>query len=348
MSDFRAFLETLGLVPPPVIVPDGKWRRCRTVDKPRKKNGSYAIDGRGGAALNWATMTEPALWRPHGESVPDFDPDALNQARREQRRKLHTATLAARAYYESLEPLRDGHPYLEAHNLDMSGCYGLRRDVDGRAWDAAMNAYLVAEGRDPLRRHPVPDGGWIVVPAFCGSTLMTVQRIAPDGGKLFYPGASPRGACYVIDRHMPAINVLCEGLATGLAIFASFSLVRVYVAFSTGNLLAVGEKMPAGMACVASDNDTATEARTGSNPGIVAATAAAQALGVGVAVPTDMPDGCSDWSDWRNARVAARIEAWTRGPHETESGIRRAVDAQLAMEIQRAATFRAPQMEGVG
>ena len=47
--------------------------------------------------------------------------------------------------------------------------------------------------------------------------------------------------------------------------------------------------LPVGLAVVAADNDQGTEVRIGTNPGIDAAQAAADAAGAGVAVPVDMP-----------------------------------------------------------
>lgn len=309
MSDFRAFLESLGLTPG-VVAPDGKWRRCRTTDKPRKRNGSYKLteDGRIGFAVNWATMSDVAIWRASADAVvPEFDAARLDRARSEARRKLIKATQAARDFYESCKPLVGGHPYLNAHDLDMTGCYGLRVDADG----------------------------WLVVPALRDGKVSTVQRISPDGEKRFWPGASVKGASYTIDRVIASITILCEGLATGLALYAAVRQSRILVAFNAGNMLAVAPKIPTGLAVVAADNDWQTEARIGSNPGVLAAQKAAEAIGCGLAVPEGIEG--SDWSDLRSEMVRARMEA--KKPRERESNIRRAVDVLIATEIGRAARF---------
>lgn len=324
MSDsFIDFCRSLGLKVN-AVVPDGKWHRCGTDAKPRSKRGAWklAVDGRIGWAWDPGLHSGAHTWRPEGSQAPDdFDPERLAAAReaaREQRRQTIEATRAARDFYEACEPLRDGHPYLEAKNLDMRGCHGLKVDRDG----------------------------WLVVPAYRGSSLATLQRIAPDGSKLYWPGASAKNATYTIERSTAALHVVCEGLATGLAIYAAVPMSRVVVAFTTSGLVAAAENLPAGLAVIAADNDVATAARTGTNPGVVAAQAAAEASGAGIAIP-DVGEASSDWCDLRNDLVAARLESWTRRSHETEQSIRRAVDAQIQSEIQRAARFRAPKMEDV-
>lgn len=316
---FGEFLRAQGLVPR-TIAPDGRWRRCPTVDKPKRRNGSYKLapDGCIGWAQNWATQAEPVVWRADGEAPPaSYDPGRMRSAWAAERGKRRQATTAARRFYAECPPLRGGHPYLEAHELDVRGCYGLRVDK----------------------------GGWLVVPAYRRGRLVSVQRIAPDGTKRFWPGASVRGACYLVERRHATITVYCEGLATGLAIYAAAPLTRIVVAFNAGNLARVLEPR-AGLAVVAADNDHETEERTGANPGLDAARAAAAALGCGVAAPDGLEAGASDWADWRMAAVRTRLEAWNRPPHQTDAAVRRAVDAEIAAAIQRNAMFVSPTHGG--
>lgn len=311
-NDFRAFLLSLGLSPGTVL-PDGRWRRCPTESHPRKKNGAYKLapDGRIGWGQDHASHTNAVTWRMdgHQEKPMPFDPAALARAHAEARRKQVMASHAAREFYaNTCQPLRDGHPYLESHGLEMAGCSGLKLDRDG----------------------------WLVVPAYRERNLMTVQRISPDGDKRFWPGAPVKGASYVVERRGASITVLCEGLATGLALFAAAPLTRILVAFNSGNLKQVA--IPhAGMLAIAADNDWKTAERVGTNPGLLAAQEAAGAFGVGVvAVPPAEMDG-SDWCDWRNEEIAKRTERRVYGSRETPLSIRRAVDAEVASAIMRAA-----------
>lgn len=311
--NFHDFLLSLGLQPASAPVPDGRWRRCRTNSHPKKKNGSFklALDGMVGFAQDFATMTSPAVWRPDRESpAPHFDAMQLRRANAEARQRQVRATQAAREFHRDCNPLIGGHPYLEAHGLDASGCYGLRVDRDG----------------------------WLVVPMFKDRNLMSVQRISPEGVKRFWKDAPVSGASYVVERPQASITVLCEGLATGLAIFNAASLTRVVVAFNSGNLSRVSVPY-AGMLTIAADNDWETEGRIGSNPGLLAAQEAAGVHGGGIAVPLDIHG--TDWCDWRIQKTVERMER--KRLHETRGDVRRAVDAELADHIARAAKFRAPK-----
>ena len=304
--NFEAFCKEAGLLPRDIVA-DGKWRRCPTCSKPRKHNGSYklAADGRIGWCMDYAVHTEPQTWRPDAGQAPQVDRAAIARRRSEERKALALATREAAEFYAGCAPLRHGHPYLTDHGLDMTGCFGLKIDRDA----------------------------WLVVPMLLDGNLVSVQRISPHGDKLFWPGASAKGASYTVERKGAPITVLCEGLATGLAIFAAAPLVRVVVGVNAGDLGAV--KKPRGLAVVASDYDHETEARTGINPGFQAAQAAADALGCGVAVPVGIQG--TDWADWRQERVADRLAHL--GKRERESDIRRAIDAKIATEMSRNAKF---------
>lgn len=307
MSEFSAFLCAAGLIPGDVV-PDGMWRRCATEAHPRKKNGSYklATDGLIGWCQNFEAHSEPLTWRSDRKSdIPRIDHAAIARRRAAARRALVEATKSARQFYVDCKPLRGGHPYLTSHKLSMAGCFGLKIDLNG----------------------------WLVIPMLIGRELASVQRISPEGEKKFWYGASVKGASYAIDRQGASVTVLCEGFATGAAIFAAAPLTRIVVAFNAGNLPNV--QIGAGMAVVAADNDHETEARLGRNPGVVAAQQAADALGCGVAIPTGITG--TDWSDFRQEVVAERLANKSR--KQRESDIRRAVDAEIAAAMMRSAKF---------
>lgn len=299
---FDEFLIAAGLLPRDVLR-DGKWRRCGTETHPKKRNGSYklAVDGLIGWCQNFELHSEPLTWRPDkAHEAPKVDVDAIARKRAAERQALIRATQAARQFYLDCKPLRDSHPYLDSHGLSMAGCFGLKVDALG----------------------------WLVVPVLLNRSLTSVQRISPTGEKLFWPGASVKGASYTVDRPHASITVICEGLATGLAIFAAAPLTRIVVAFNAGNLARV--RAPAGMVVMAADNDHATEARIGTNPGVLGAQEAAEALGCGVAAPTGIVG--TDWCDYRLETITARLAA--RGK-ERDVGLARAVDAEIAAAMMR-------------
>lgn len=307
---FAEFVQANGLQPDRIVA-DGEWHRCPTRSHPKKLNGAFRLapDGRIGWAQDWAVALEPSVWRPDQDAeFPEHDPEAIHRAWEEKQQKQREATQAARAFYAECAPLRGGHPYLEVHELGMTGCYGLKVDRDG----------------------------WLVIPAAKGGRIMTVQRIAPDGSKLFWKGAPVRGASYLVDRRRASITVITEGLATALAIFAAAPLTRVVVGFNAGNLRHIADR-PKGLAVIAADNDHGTEARIGSNPGVEAAREAAEALKCGFCVPGGIQG--TDYCDLRIERVKERLEDWSRKPWEQEDAIRRAVDAEIAAEISRNARF---------
>lgn len=309
---FYLTLVAHGLRPRASIAADGKWHRCPTESHPRKRNGSYKLsaDCRVGWFQDFAIDHAPHTWRTdRAEDEPQYDPSWLRRAQLEARAERAERTRAARQFYDSCSPLVGGHAYLQSHNLGMTGAHGLRID----------------------------DRGWLVVPALREGKLTTVQRISPTGDKLFWKGAPVQGASYTIERARPSLTVLCEGLATGLAIFSAVPESRVTVAFNAGNLS--GVQVPTGLAVIAADNDWETAQRIGKNPGIEAATAAAELFGCGIAIPEGIEG--TDWADWRTEICLARLEQ--RRPQEREADIRRAVDAQLAMQIKRAARFVAPR-----
>lgn len=334
---FEAFLREHGIRPKRPPLPDGKVHRCGTDTHPRSTNGAYhlSIEGDFGWAQDWAVHSEPIHWHPEDEStdVPTYDPARMERARkaaRERRAQQQNATRAARAYYENATPLRGGHPYLDDHNLDMTGCYGLKVDADG----------------------------WLIVPAQRANKIMTLQRISPDGQKLFWKDAPAKAATYMIRRKNAPVTVLCEGLATGLALYACLPQASILVAFNTGNMTEddVHTRLGRGMVSVAADNDHGTvcpmhreeglerapDPREGlpkgcrCNPGVTKALEAATALGCGVAVPEGIVG--TDWADARAEWTEYELER--KRENTPESQVRRMVDGRIKMAVMRHAKMR--------
>lgn len=313
MSDFYAALLAHGLRPRTAPSPDGRWRRCPTESHPSKKNGAYklAVDGRFGVFQDWATDPEAITWRAERSvHLPAIDTQRLARDAERIHAERAAAIQGARTFYQNCSPLIGGHPYLGAHGLGMDGCRGLR--VDAR--------------------------GALVVPMLRGGKVTSVQKIDQAGDKRFWPGAPTTSCSYEVERRGATLTVLAEGLATGLAIYAAVPTARVVVAFNAGNLIRVAEIMHrGGLMVVAADNDHATAARIGRNPGVEAAEAAAAALGCGVAVPEGIAG--TDWCDLRAEKVAGRLERRIYSSHVTEHQIRRAVDAEISDAMMRAARF---------
>ncbi len=265
---FDQALRSSGLRPREIVA-DGKWRRCATDDKPSRRNGAYILhpDGRG-YWRNWALDDGLNAWRDDDATrAATVDPAKAERQRQQARADRIQAIRRARAQWQEARPCRLLHPYIEHKGLSALGTVGLR-ELDG----------------------------WLVVPVMWRGSVISVQRIHPDGTKRFATGAPVKGGHHAITRPRPALTVICEGLATGLAIFQCVRSAEVIVAFDAGNLLPVVQELkPAGNVIVAADNDYGTLARRGVNPGIDKARNAAELIGAGVVWPVGI-DG-TDFAD---------------------------------------------------
>jgi putative DNA primase/helicase len=310
--NFTEFAQAHGLIVEHIPA-DGRWHRFKTETHPGKRNGAAKLfdGGRLGYIQDHAAHPEPLKWTAAADAVlPQIDHAAIARRKADERAEATKALRAMARYWVECEPRSTGHKYLADHGLDMTGCKGLRIDGDG----------------------------WLVVPALRDGAIVSVQRISPEGIKRFWPGCSMAGATYTIDRPGATITVFVEGLATGLAVYAACPMARVIVAFDAGNLSKL-EIHARGLATVAADNDLATFDRLGRNPGVDAATALAERIGCGVAVPEGITG--TDWCDWRQEKRAEKLAR--RARFTTEGQIFKAVDAELAGHISRSAKFVRPK-----
>lgn len=288
---FEDALISAGLLPRTVL-PDGKWRRCPTVDKPRKRNGAFKLapDGRVGWFRNWAESSDLSTWRAEGEArIAPVDWERVRRQREQERRERAQSIFAVRRFWNEQAPMQGLHPYLAEKLLTAQGCGCVRQ------W-----------------------GAQLVVPVRMGDALVNVQLINGKGRKLFWKGAPVKGGCYVMERRNAAITCICEGFATGLAVYQSMRLARVVVAFDAGNLLPVVQAIkPSGSVVVVADNDHGTQARRGFNPGLEKARNAADLIGAGVAAPegiegTDWADALREWGEGAHKRIERLIQGAAR------------------------------------
>ena len=272
MSTFEQTLIQAGLRPR-AMVADGRIRRCATDGKPSKRNGWYVLRPDGtGAWGDWSVGSGEALGHYGQESTQIRLPTAEELAERERRKQAERnvrlkAIRGARAFWDQSQRAKALHPYIERKGLTAMGTSGLR-----------------------------VHGDLLVVPVLWRDRLVSVQTITADGQKRFWPGAPVKGGSLVLDRPRAALTAICEGLATGMAIYQCVRMARVVVAFDAGNLIQVVDQLrPTGSVVIAADNDHATHARRGFNPGIEKATNAAELIGAGVAWPEGIEG--SDWAD---------------------------------------------------
>jgi putative DNA primase/helicase len=181
---------------------------------------------------------------------------------------------------------------------------------------AAAAGYLVRKGVQAHGVRVLPDGTLLVPMHDATGTLQNLQRIAPakpqDGGpdKRFLPGGRKSGLWHLVGPldTAAAVLLLAEGYATAASLHECTGL-PVAVAFDAGNLVHVARELrtlyPALPLLVCADDDRATEARTGKNPGREKAAAAVRAAGteegparlVWPTFPADAADTCTDFND---------------------------------------------------
>lgn len=228
--DFLTFCRACG-VTIDRLPPIGRWVRVPTVDKPRSRNGAVKWSGAFGVCQNWATMTEPAVWKDESDA-PDVRKRAQQVARQAD---IEAREMAARAAQKAAALLAEcelcTHPYLEKKGF---------ADELGNVWNREADNILM-------------------VPMRSGGKVVGLQQISPEGDKKFLFGQRSGGAEFVIGQ---GLHVLCEGYATALSARQALRNLKVqasvHVTFSAGNMKRIAASLPGGL--VIADNDAS---RTG-------------------------------------------------------------------------------------
>lgn len=250
--------------------PIGIWKRYKTLDKPSHRNGAVKFMGDHGFVRNWATDSKANVWQAEGDSkdAKPIDMARIEAQRQRDREYRIQAVHSARAFWSNASPLSLHHPYLDDKGLSPVGTHGLRTH-----------------------------DGLLVIPVMMGRSLTSIQTIAADGTKRFWPGAPVKSGSFILRRERSVVTVMVEGFATGLAVYQSIRNASVVVCFDAGNLLPVTEYLrPTGSVVFAADNDFRTQAKRGTNPGIAKAQNAAELIGAGVAYPEGIEG--TDWADY--------------------------------------------------
>lgn len=209
------------------LPPAGRWVRVATEDKPRSRNGAVKFMGDVGFVQNWATMTEPAVWRADGDSKAAAvrARAVANQASQEARVNAQKAAQRAEAMLAECELAP--HPYLASKGFAEAAVNVWNRETDNV----------------------------MVIPMRCAGRIVGAQCIKPDGDKKFLYGQRSGGAEFVFGNK--GRHFLCEGYATALSTQRALVNLKVpytlHVTFSAGNMKKVAEALPGGF--VLADND---------------------------------------------------------------------------------------------
>lgn len=311
LQQFAEHLAGAGLVAEHLRA-DGLLHRCGTTEKPHGTDGAYKACLDAPASLwwnNWRTGDTGTWCATSTKDMTSAERTALRariaeataaaEKKKAERRALAAST-AARLWKRAAPVTGREHPYLQ------------KKDVPSHGLRLLSNGILVV---------PVTDAD---------GTLHSLQCITPDGGKRFLKGGNVAGCFFPIpakDGGKTGPLLIAEGYATGASLHRATGHA-VLVAFNAGNLLPVSQAArtlyPEREIILCADNDVETKKPDGTpwNPGIEAATAAAQAVGGKLAVcpahegrPTDF----NDLAAWRSLEAVRLVVEAARAASPMES-----------------------------
>lgn len=285
----RAALLELGLSLPKSFEPD----KFHVVDDEDGKRGNGAgrvkifADGLGGYCQNWKTGERRSFFLDNETKAKPLNKRERARIQRERSKrqaeaaaKQDQAAKRALCLWQEAKPAPENHPYLVRKQIKPHGarlgCW--RRVTQDKGGNRAT---LTIENA-------------LLLPLFDRSgTIRSLQAIFPakhpvlERDKDFLPAGGLAGLFWWVGQrsNQPGETVLiAEGFATAATLHEQTGH-RVYMAFTAGNLLAVGrivrERLPSANIVFSADNDT----ETAGNPGLTKATEAAAAVGGSVAVP---------------------------------------------------------------
>ena len=244
----------------------------------------------------------------HEAKQRGFDPKA--QASNASTSMLTPEALARREAERQAQAEREAKATAKAHNHAQNEAQTLWN----HAIEHAPSLYL---GRKQVKPHGVRferagSAYNVLVPVRDGAgVLWNLQRIQPDGTKLFLKGGRKSGLWHMIGgvndttaNNAGTVEVdtllVAEGYATAATLHEATGY-PVAVAFDAGNLapvcLALRQSYPAARMLICADNDTQTEAKTGHNTGVEAAHKAAALVGAMVCIPEGLAADESDFND---------------------------------------------------
>jgi putative DNA primase/helicase len=205
--NFESFAEKHGLIIDHLV--HDKWTRCRTVDKPNKKNGSYIFDGITGAVQNWATHEKPISFRGKHDPLQVIrKPKVVIDVAKNNSRA------SGKAAYILNNAVKKPHPYLVKKGFP---------EEKGWVWNEVL-----------------------AIPMRINGDLVGCQLIDPEGNKKFLSGQKTKNASAIFDNKGQVI--LCEGYATALSIRRALKTIKtrykIVVCFSASNLSEMAKAYP--------------------------------------------------------------------------------------------------------
>jgi putative DNA primase/helicase len=276
IADFMAFMEANGVAPVDPIaqrLASGNLIRFRCDGDGKGRQNGWAIlylDERpAGAFGNYRLNTGTLKWKSGGDrpALSAAERDALRREWRDAKERRETeehqnqrqAALDAAEMWKRAGPASADHPYIARKKIDPA----------------------------PLRQL----GGQLLVPMYAADGfLWNLQRINGDGEKRFLRGGRVEDLFCFVGEFTPETReaIIAEGYATAAAVHQATGIPTI-AALSAKNMLRVArlwnQRRPDLAYTIFGDDDRATEASTGKNPGREAALAAAIEIGAKVAFP---------------------------------------------------------------
>lgn len=284
-AEFGEFVSSLGFAAPSRIEP-GQWARFSVKPgEPSNRDGSAKLfpDCEGGivwdhcSGESWTWQAKRANPRTEAENTAwrEKCERSKREAQEEREREAKRTAERARDLWKAAVPADDNHGYLLAKGVKAHG----------------LKLY-----RGPLALNGMRCDGALIIPARnAAGEIQTLSFVSIEGEKRYLNGPKPSGCYYSIGKPEGAICI-AEGYATAASIHEATGLA-VAVAFDCQNLeptaRAIQGKVQNARIILAADNDVK---ESGSNPGIEAATKAAQAVGGSLAIP-EMDGAKCDFND---------------------------------------------------
>lgn len=216
LQTFQEILNGKGLIPSEIIA-DGKLHRCPTEAKPHKQNGAYIVHLDTPATLwwcNWETTEQDTFTEAEKCPLSPTEKEALKQRQAvikllreaEFAERRAAATQKGQSILNASLPCSPEHPYLRRKGVPALG--EMRQ---------SQNDELLL---------PIKDAS---------GSLLSLQRIFPNGEKRFLTGGRVSGGYFLIQGKPEKPLIICEGYATGASIHLAYEST-VFVAFSAINL----------------------------------------------------------------------------------------------------------------
>lgn len=274
-------LSRHGLVAPPQdrITP-GKFTRFPGAGKDRNNRAGWLQifpDERGAVFGDYSQDIKGHCFVSQNPSHQDRAAAAAARAKAEEQRKEEAERAAQEAaqIWEAGSEADPRHPYLSSKRIS---ALGVKQNQQGD---------LMVPAQDTQGR------------------IRSIQRITSSGQKRFLPGGLKQGYFCLLPVATTEIEedtiLICEGYATGATLRAATGC-PVVVGFDSGNLMpvasAIRNSYPNHKIVICADDDW----RTTGNPGVTAATAAAQYIGAHLAIPDfssvdHRPEKATDYND---------------------------------------------------